>query len=180
LQSLISLGVRVRDKIAVGRSAEKLIAKEIQNYIKWSEKDGGFAKKRFIPVLSVIEARPKQQSDSLGATITSQMQFLAKKHRENLAEGINEDGQIVYRRQPPLLYGIIVAKGNAIFVTLDSANPDAQLRPFRFQNFDFKNKDEGVWNGFAIAIMVIVARNYIMSIKDELEDDDEPVEDVDA
>jgi hypothetical protein len=36
-----------------------------------------------------------------------------------------------------------------------------------------------VWNGFAVAILVIMARNYIMTIRDELELDDESSDDPD-
>jgi hypothetical protein len=111
------------------------------------------------------------------------MMFLAQKHREHLRilpEGqLHEIGEVAkYRRQPPLLYGIIIAQSMVIFVTLDSANPEAKVR--HLTHFDFKEKDMDVWNGFAIAFMVIAARNYIMSIKDDLEIDDTPDTDEDA
>ena len=103
--------------------------------------------------------------------------FLAQKHRENLA--ISSEGKPVeYRRQPPLLYGIIIAQSMAIFVTLDSANPDAKVR--HLTHFDFKEKNMVVWNGFAIAYIVTMAKDYIISIRDELAIDDTPDTDVDA
>jgi len=183
LQSVLSLGGRVKEKLDIGKPVEKLIAKEIKNYIKWSEMDGGYAKLRFFPVLAVVTARPNQDIASITAGITNQMIFLAEKHRDNLAIHpaglINELGEVqLYTRQPPLLYGIIVAQSMAIFVTLDSSNPDAQIR--HLAHFDFKEKDMDVWNGFALAIIVIVARNYMMSIKDELEEDDDTSSDPDA
>lgn len=161
----------------------KLIPKEVQNYIKWSEMDGDFRKMRFIPVLAVVSARRKQTTDSLSTAITNQLMFLAQRHREHLAilpEGqIDENGQVQkYRRQPPLLYGIIVAQTMAIFVTLDSANPEASVR--HMTHFDFKDKNMDVWNGFAVAFIVTMSKNYIMSIKDELEVDDTPDTDEDA
>lgn len=175
LQGLLRLGIRARDKMETSGSAEKLIAKGIQDYIKWSEKDGGFHQKRCLPVLVVVTAKPHEATSSISAAIEDQMKFLAERHRENLAldeEHINEVGEVEkYRRQPPLLYGIIVARTMVIFTTIDSTDPEAKVK--HLTHFDFKDKPMDVWNGFAIAYTVIMARNYTMSIKDELEDEPE-------
>ncbi|RDL39949.1 uncharacterized protein BP5553_04289 [Venustampulla echinocandica] len=181
LQALLSLGVRVRDKITVGLPTEKLIEQEINRYIKWSERDGGFDKMRFLPVLSVVRARPKQSGDSISLDISTKMNFFAKKYRDYFGVSSDEgrdDQNDASTRAPPLLYGIIVAKTLAIFVTLDSTDLNAKVR--HMQHFDFKDKDMDVWNGFALAIMIICARNYIMSLEGELEIDDTPVIDEDA
>jgi hypothetical protein len=182
LQSLMSLGDRVTDKIQVGRPTERLMAKEVESYIKWSEMDGGYNKMHFIPVLTVVAAAHREAISSISDSITEKMENLAKQHREDLKldePGLNEVGEIeIYSRQPPLLYGIIIAQSMAIFVTLDSADPEAKLR--HVAHFDFKDKGVNVWNGVAIAIIVIVARNYMMSIKDELEPDDQVSSDPDA
>ena len=110
------------------------------------------------------------------------MQNLAGLHRKTLAlpePRSNGLGEVeLYKRRPPLLYGIIVAQSIAIFVTLDSSNPDATLR--HIAHFDFKEPKVHVWNGFALAIICVIARNYTMSFKDEYEDDDESESDPDA
>ncbi|TQS34933.1 hypothetical protein Golomagni_04664 [Golovinomyces magnicellulatus] len=177
LQSLLNLGVRVRDNLLTGAPTNKLIAREIHNYIKWSERDGKYSKMRFLPVLTTVIARPKQTMNSLSAAINSQMNFLARRHRETLVIPETHDEQEnsvrnkdKYVKQPPLLYGVIVAHTVIIFVTLDSANEDATVK--HMQHFDFRDQGADAWIGFAIAILVIVARNYIMSIKKELEDDE--------
>jgi hypothetical protein len=158
------------------------MAKEVESYIKWSEMDGGYNKMHFIPVLTVVAAAHREAISSISDSITEKMENLAKQHREDLKldePGLNEVGEIeIYSRQPPLLYGIIIAQSMAIFVTLDSADPEAKLR--HVAHFDFKDKGVNVWNGVAIAIIVIVARNYMMSIKDELEPDDQVSSDPDA
>lgn len=182
LQSLMSLGDRVTDKIQVGRPTERLMAKEVESYIKWSEMDGGYNKMHFIPVLTVMAAAHREAISSISDSITEKMENLAKQHRDYLKleePRPNEVGEIeIYSRQPPLLYGIIIAQSMAIFVTLDSADPEAKIR--HVAHFDFKDKGVNVWNGVAIAIIVIVARNYMMSIKDELELDDQVSSDPDA
>ena len=178
LQGLLNLGVRVRDNAGFGGSTEKLIEKEVKDYIKWSEKDGGYEKMRFLPVLTVVTGRPKQSVESISTSIQNQLKFLAEKHRQHLAVFPLEQGKPArYIRTPPLLYGIVVSQTMAITVTLDSSDLDANFK--HLDHVQFKNKDMDVWNGFALAFMVIMARNYIISIKHELEVDDESEADPD-
>ncbi|TVY71464.1 hypothetical protein LSUE1_G007364 [Lachnellula suecica] len=178
LQELLKLGSRVREKVAAGREPEQLIEREIKRYIDYTEKDGGFHRTRFIPVISVVKARPGQEIDSITKAITAEMTFLAEKHRESLGFSADKDFELdANKNAPPLLYGMIVARTMVVFVTLDSANPNASLR--HILHFDFTVKKMDVWNGFAISIMAICARNYTMGIKDELEIDDDPISDPD-
>ena len=181
MQILLSLGRRVKDQSEV-QTSTRFIEQALKAYVKWTERDGGYAKKRFLPVLTIITGKPSQPTDRISKAITDQMQLSAKQHREYLLlpePRVNETGEIdPYRRQPPLLYGIIVAQTITIFVTLDSSKPEAKLR--HIAHFDFKDGKMSVWNGFALAIICVVARNYLMSIKDELEDDDESSSDPDA
>jgi hypothetical protein len=182
LLALHRLGLEVRMKIEVGRPVDRYIVKQITDYMKWAERDGGYRNLRFIPVLTVVAAKTTQTTSSMVASVFSEMKFLAERHREHLAalpgSRINSYGHVEYARPPPLLYGIVVANANVILVTLDSAGPDATLE--HIQHFDLTRKAEDVWNGFAIAYTVIMARNYIMSIKDTLEEDDYAPDDVDA
>jgi hypothetical protein len=150
----------------------------VKSYIKWAERDGDYVKRRFIQVLTFVSAKPGQTTDSLSNSITNEMMFLAQKHRENLANSQGQTGAVKYRRRPPLLYGIIVAQSIVIFVTLDSANPEAKVR--HLTHFDFTDKRMVVWNGFAIAYIITMAKDYIISIRDDLEIDDTPDSDPDA
>lgn len=174
MEPLLVLGQHVRAATTAERPPEKYIVKAIKDCIKWSERDGGYFKLRFIPVLTVVSC-PNKFSDKINKSIAKQLEFLAQRHREHLAlpaPQTNELGEVeLYSRQPPLLYGIIVAQTMAIFVTLDSSNPDAKIR--HIAHFDFKEKNMDVWNGLALMIVIVVARNYLMSLKDEFEPDDE-------
>lgn len=181
MQSLLNLGIRVKDSNDNIKQTQ-YIESAVKNYKKWSEGDGGYLNKRALPVLIIVTGKPNQPTERISKATTDEMQMRAKQHREHLAltdPRIDELGEVkLYRRQPPLLYGIIVAQSIAIFVTLDSANPEAKIR--HITHFDFKDGKMAVWNGFALAIICVVARNYMMSIKDELEDEDEETTDVDA
>lgn len=182
LQSLVNLAGRVRDKKMANRPEERLMFIEINRYIKWSQDDGGYSKLRFIPNIVVVAGRPDQSSDSLSKNLTTQMQFLADAYRRSLAlppARVNELGEeeMFYARTPPVIYGIVIAHSHSIFWTLDSSKIDA--KPKFIWHFDISEKYMDVWNAIAVAIFVVMARNYMMSIKHELEDDNEESSDPD-
>lgn len=188
LQSLLAAGTYVRDNLEFGRSTEKPLEKAVQSYVTWSEKDGGFRNLRHLPVLVVVAARRGEKIDAISSSITSQLSFLAAQHRDFLrvpptgpsdagGAAAAEDEEETYRRPPPLLYGIIVAQTVTIFVTLDSAKPDSKIR--HLQHYDYKVTGQDVWNGIAVAMVVIVARDYIMKAKEDFKEED-PASDEDA
>jgi hypothetical protein len=158
-----------------------MILREIQNYVKWSEVDGGYSRLRFIPMLAMVATRRGQDIEASAAVLKDQMAFLAQSQREQLTinDGahVNDDGNVeMYTRPPPIIYGIIIAQGRLIFVTLYSSNPEAEVK--HIGSFNLLERNQEVWNGFAVAILVITVRNYMMTIVDELEEDND-VEDSD-
>ena len=177
---LFDLGVRVKDLAKYTNNCVPMMTREIKQVVKWSEWDGGYKGKRFIPVLSILSAKPTQDSDTILKSIRDQLGFLASRHREHLAldePRVAENGEIeLYSSPPPILYGIILAQTMAIFSTLDSSDPDAKTK--HIAHFDFKQAGHSVWNGMAVAIIVVMARNYTMSRLETLEDDD-PASDID-
>jgi len=171
---LFDLGVRVKDLAKYTNDCVPLMTREIKQVVKWSEWDGGYKRKRFIPVLTIISAKPSQDTDAILKSLRDQMGFLASRHREYLAldePQVVENGEVeLYSSRPPILYGIILAQTMAIFSTLDSSVPEAKTK--HIAHFDFKQPGHSVWNGMAIAIIVVMARNYTMSLLETLEDDD--------
>ena len=63
--------------------------------------------------------------------------------------------------EPITLYGIIVGHTIVCFVTYDISFPDKAPRTLTL--FDFSDPEQDVWNAFAITIMVIWARNFLLS-----------------
>lgn len=156
----------MRDLLEVRKPPEKLIKKELQNYINWSERDGGYAKHRFIPLLALVAGHPGQKLPDISKAITDQLQFLAQQHRQALAfwkpRQLTDPDEIqLYSRSPPVLYGMIIAQSIVVFVTLDSATTEANVQTIA--HFDFSKKDMDVWNGFAVAILVCMVRNHLMA-----------------
>lgn len=161
-------------------TSERRMYRVIFQFNRWAEKDGDYWKRRILPVLTLIRKKPGQSTDRILKNITNQMTFLAKRHREYLGAVENEDGSVKLdpnRRTPPLLYGILIMSRLVIVVTLDSADPKASIKTMR--DFNLAEGTQSVWNGLGIAMVVMVARNYLLAIKDEFEIDDTPEQDDD-
>jgi hypothetical protein len=176
LQSLVTLGARVRAQITSRKPQEPLIKKELENYIKWSEKDGGYNKKRFLPLIVIIKAHVRQSLDMISKRMTDQLVFLAKRHRQalalpasSIATGMEDVKMFV--RPPPVVYGVIISQYIVVFTSLDSSKQGAKVKTIA--HFDFSQVDMDVWNGFALAILVIMVRNKLMEWKDQMPDESE-------
>ncbi|OBT68560.1 hypothetical protein VE03_01751 [Pseudogymnoascus sp. 23342-1-I1] len=183
LLSLVTLGSRVRSMIAGSRTREEVIKKEIENYIKWAEFDGGYQNKDYIPITTIVASSPGQDIDSLSKAMTDSLESLAAKHRDDLLFEGSDGGApggapTLYARVPPLLYGVVIAGAKVIFITFDAAKDDS--KPRTIAHFDFDQDSMDVWNGFAVAILVISVRNYMMTIRDHFDDVSTEVSDPDA
>ncbi|KAG9246557.1 hypothetical protein BJ878DRAFT_275853 [Calycina marina] len=174
LMRLFDLGIRVKDLAKNSSNCVPLMFREVRQYARWSEKDGGFSKKRFIPILTIIPGKPAQDLNALLKSLRDQMDFLAKSHRDHLQldePRTNESGVTeYYSNPPPILYGMMLSGTLAIFETLDSSKDNATSK--HIAQFDFQQDGHQVWNGLAVAMFIIMARNYLMSMLDILEDDD--------
>lgn len=181
--SLVTLGSRIRSMIAGSRTREEVIKKEIENYLKWAEFDGGYQNKDYIPITAIVARSPGQDIDSLSKAMTDSLESLAAEHREDLLIEGSDGGApggapTLYSRIPPLLYGIVIAGSKVIFITFDAAKDDS--KPRTIAHFDFDETTMDVWNGFAVAIMIIFVRNYMMAIRENFEDDSTEISDPDT
>ncbi|KAL3427381.1 hypothetical protein PVAG01_00890 [Phlyctema vagabunda] len=173
LRSLVGLSSRVKDKQMAKLPEERVMALEVKRYIKWAEEDGGYHKLRFIPNLVVVTSKPTQSQESMSKDIVSQLTFLGNKYRDSLRlpdPYIDEFGELQeFSSQPPIIYGILIARSITLLWTLDSSKRDAC--PKFISKFDFSEEGMEAWNAIALAIFIVMARNYIMAIKDKLEPD---------
>lgn len=165
------------------RTREEVIRREIENYIKWAEFDGGYQNKHYIPITTIVASSPGQDIDSISKAMTESLESLAAEHRKDLLlEGSDDESPggapTLYARVPPLLYGIVIAGAKVIFITFDSAKEDS--KPRTIAHFDFDQASMDVWNGFAVAILVISVRNYMMTIREHFDDDGTELSDPDA
>lgn len=96
-----------------------------------------------------------------------------------IADEIGEE----FSHDLPTLYGIVIKHTVVAMVTYDVCVPGQEVRSIAM--FDFGKPDQDVWNGLAVAILVVICRNYLMDLaaeeeaeKQSAEEEDE--EDLDA
>ena len=82
LTKLISLGVRVRDRLVTNHPPEPTIRREIDNYIKWSHTDGDLLRRNFIPALIVETKSPRESVSSVVQRMTTKLQNLGYRYRD--------------------------------------------------------------------------------------------------
>lgn len=192
LESLISLGARVRSNWRLNKPTAKVMKKEIESYIHHTAVDAGYANKDFIPSIIVLTApftnrKPLtlEQGAAVEARTTKQMHKLAARHRAALAlpkpHHINELGEAEkYRRPPPVVFGIVCSETKVWFASLDSAITDETIAPNAMTAFNFAHVGADVWNGIAIALLCINVRNVTHDFIEELQDKEVVVIDEDA
>ncbi|KAB8298108.1 hypothetical protein EYC80_001870 [Monilinia laxa] len=112
----------------------------------------------------------------LGDSPEDQMTFHAESWRRSLLRPspiLNALGETeIYFRRPPIIYGILYIQAKALFVTLDSSNPEAKIRDIHV--CDFLDSSKHFWHAVSVAIVAKIAQKYMETFKDELEDDDPP------
>ena len=59
----------------------------------------------------------------------------------------------------PTVYGLVIAYTTVSLITYDSNQPDREIKALAL--FDFMLNDQDVWNAFAVAIIVVWARDYL-------------------
>ena len=79
-------------------------------------------------------------------------------------EGEMEEEEELDESDPPLptVYGFVIAYTTVSLITYDSNQPEREIKALAL--FDFMLDDQDVWNAFAIAIIVIWARDYLVSL----------------
>lgn len=118
----------------------------------------------------VVTGKPHQSNSRIGNHLLDQFKFLARQHREYLAEPLSDDSEgPKFRRAPPLLYGILVVETLVVIFTYDSSQMNPDILKMHSFKLDGKDSSQEVWECITVACVVVCARNYMMSIKDEFE-----------
>ena len=180
--------------------------KEYDACIKWTEKDGGYYKMRFIPLLVNLAVDRSQPVDRISKSIIDQMNFLAVRYRQFYAcqppnghlteKPLNNNhlnkssrkspskesdaGHTSYSKELPLIYGIVAVGATTVFVTMDPA--DTEASPRTIAEFDFSDTQMDVWNGIAMAMIICFVRDKLIAIKEagDMQPDDAEESDPDA
>ncbi|KAI9773986.1 MAG: hypothetical protein M1839_001937 [Geoglossum umbratile] len=185
LHALFKLGGRVRDRELAGLPVEGLIKKEVERYMRWSQEDGEFSRKPHIPVLAIAAGSSNQTEEDLEDRIKGKLETLAARYREAFSIATTDvstppphPSSPQYIRPLPTLYGLVISGIVMGFVTYNSADDKAIVRSVGL--FDYSTHANDVWNGIAIAYLVISARNYLTGILEHVEEESVDTSDPDA
>ncbi|KAG5974951.1 hypothetical protein E4U55_007963 [Claviceps digitariae] len=81
----------------------------------------------------------------------------------------DEDNQIVYRRKPPVVYGLFVLQSSVFLLTVDSAKGLDAYVSFHV-DMHFMDRHQSVWNALTVAIAVCLARDQLATRLDDFEE----------
>ncbi|KAG6042607.1 hypothetical protein E4U39_005695 [Claviceps sp. Clav50 group G5] len=88
--------------------------------------------------------------------------------------GEEEDGDgdaaaVVYRREPPVVYGLFVLRSSVFLLTVDSAKGLDAYVSFHV-DMHFMDRHQSVWNALTIAIAVCLARDQLAGRVEDFEE----------
>jgi hypothetical protein len=173
------MGPRIRELKGARKPMEPYIKRQLQQYIKWSQIDGGYHNMKFLPVILLVAGKRHHSIERITKNTKDQLNVLAQKHRDYLAlqsqEQLSSNEQ--FRRTPPIVHSITIAQWVTVFSSLDSSKPGAPIKTVA--HFEFSDRRNDIWNAFALAILIVTARNYTMQFVDEMEPDEQEESDVD-
>lgn len=99
--------------------------------------------------------------------------FLAKMTADDAgdARGDGEEGgdEVVYRRKPPVVYGLFVLRSSVFLLTVDSAKGPGAYVSFHV-DMHFMDRHQSVWNALTVAIAVCLARDQLAKRLEDFED----------
>ena len=176
--SLLLVGTRVRDSLLAGGDPTPVLQRSVDDYYKWCLHDGLVDRKRSRwPIFTTASTRNGKTTGEAVSWITREFATLAghwqndaKRNLERTPAGTRRAGELQLsgmEGEPlPTLYGIVIAKSVLAVVTYDANQgpaDEAQARTIAL--FDFADDSQDVWNSFAVAILLITARNYEIHLR---------------
>ncbi|MCJ1369102.1 hypothetical protein MMC20_000310 [Loxospora ochrophaea] len=167
LSSLLNLGVKVRDRLFHSLPVEETLGREIQSYIKWSIKDAGLENKDYIPALTVATSVHNESVRGAVERVTKRLHALGNRYRQawRITDAERKEDPerwegLKYRYDPPTLFGIVIKSTVVAFVSYNSRIEGKEVRSIATFNFGAFQQD--VWNGLAVAILVVTVRAFLV------------------
>ncbi|KAI4255132.1 MAG: hypothetical protein LQ352_002702 [Teloschistes flavicans] len=165
LQNLFGLGGRTRDRITCKLRPEEAIRRELLAYYKWTIMDAGLSRIDHIPVLAIGTAAHRESVDSVVGRVTDQLHELGRQYRAEFFDCTDPvSGEPVYTKELPTLYGVVITFSVVTLLTHDSKFPDKPVQSMGCYDFSYLEQD--VWHAFAVAIVFVKARDYLIMLKE--------------
>ncbi|KAK1597299.1 uncharacterized protein LY79DRAFT_587356 [Colletotrichum navitas] len=85
---------------------------------------------------------------------------------DSTAEGSISEWDKLYTRRPPVLYGLFIVNTSVMVLTIDSAKEGDEAYVSYQVEVGFSKRYQAVWNAITIAIVVCLARDAMMDMKE--------------
>ncbi|KKY17428.1 hypothetical protein UCRPC4_g05570 [Phaeomoniella chlamydospora] len=216
LNTLLSLGMRVRDRRVMSLRSEPIMRKIVRQYITWALQDAQIHPRQLpdtMPIHTVTTIRRREKTQEALDRMTRKLHKLASRYHDhhNIYPSVEHDHDqdtIITTTSDtsdstddprfPVLTGLLICSSLLLVATLDtnpsrfrplppptpreSPAPNSQhqshisfpLRPEKISKpesglrfiatFDFSDQGMDVWNGLAVAIVVMRIRKTMMEM----------------
>ncbi|GAB0145057.1 hypothetical protein EsHS_00005504 [Epichloe bromicola] len=196
LLRLIDLTSSVRTTVqsGLGQKAPPLIKKSLDRYLSWAAEDGGYSHLRYVPNIITAELDASLGESEITSMMEQRMRALALLQREFLRvdrdddfwsveelvdryvgrrgngdADADDDDELVFRRKPPVVYGLFILRSSVFLLTVDSAKGADAYVSFHV-DVHFMDRHQSVWNALTIAIAVCLARDQLVRRVEDFEE----------
>ncbi|KAK2594251.1 hypothetical protein QQS21_008030 [Conoideocrella luteorostrata] len=114
-----------------------------------------------------VNASYRHTNVSISDALVDKFLGIMNEDSKRRAEGQEEE--VIYRRKPPVVYGLFILRSSAFLLTVDSAKGYDAYVSFHV-DMHFMDRHQSVWNALTVAIAVCLARDQLV---ERMEDFDE-------
>lgn len=183
MYKLLELGPRIREAVVRENPPEKYTERKLLDYTKWAGKDSGLNTKRTIPIIATVYAQKNSSAETMQRSAIRKLRKLAARYTRALhvetsievSPGSTNTTKLA--TEIPTLYAVIashtivaliayrVELDTGFAVPADEKEGEDGTKIVAY--FDMSNKNHDVWNCYALAILIVHARNVQLHIANE-------------
>ncbi|WPH04414.1 Hypothetical protein R9X50_00730500 [Acrodontium crateriforme] len=184
LNKLLELGPRIREAVArENYPPEKCTERKLMEYTKWASRNSGLDVKRIIPIIATVYAQKNSSPETMQHEAIRKLRKLAARYTEalhvetSIEVSPSSTNTTKLATEIPTLYAIIASHTIIALIAYRVELDTGFLDPAHEQEgndgtkvvayFDMSNKNHDVWNCYALAILIVHARNVQLRIANE-------------
>jgi hypothetical protein len=109
------------------------------------------------------------QPDSAATTSGFSTEVKPTRSLGSTSEIPDTPSELMYVRDPPVVYGLFILNSSVFLLTADAAKDDEAYVSFHV-DMDFMDRHQSFWNALTVAIAVCMARDELMTRLDDFEE----------
>ena len=164
--ALVDNGARSRDLLEQGRDTEISLALGVRRYKNWTLRDANLINKSYPDLTIICAAKPNESTESVIKRVEIKLRALGEQWRQVYTHWDAQHRSSKARRSAPVLptlFAFVVKYSIVQLMSLDVNQLNAPPRVLEMLNHQLEGRD--VWQAFAISIVCIFARNFLLEIE---------------